>query len=196
MMDVLEARAEFYARAQTTQAYVRYVRAHGIDPWMVMPYAGATGIVSIVDCGNGQFDFEPHLQCPDPAFEAFVCEALDADGETAIDLVAWPANRSDRILTMFGRAPAVGLWEAENPASYVMGKSLPMRRTPLEWLAAGCSGAAIINNRLAARWLLDLPGPVAARDQVHARQLHQLKQSLVDGIKVAVAAPEIERLTA
>jgi hypothetical protein len=194
-IDTLIARADFYARANTTQAYVRYVRDHGIDPWDVMPYAGATGIIPVVDCGNGQFDFEPHLHCPDRPFDAFVCEVIDADGETTLDLVAWPVNRPYRILTMFGRAPAVGLWEAENPASYFMGKTLPLHRTPLEWLAAGCSGAAIITPRLAARWLLDLPGPVAARDHAHARQLHQIKQTLVEGIKVMVAASE-ERLAA
>jgi len=194
-IDTLLARAEFYARATTTQAYIRYVTDHGIDPWAVTAYAGSTAIMPVMDCGDGKFDFEPHLQCPDQPVEAFVCEVLDTDGETTVDLVAWPVNRPDRILTMFGRAPAVGLWEAENPATYFMGKTLPMRRTPLEWLAAGCSGAAIINNRLAARWLLDLPGPVAARDHAHARQLHQIKQTLVDGIKVAVAASE-ERLAA
>ncbi len=171
------------------------MRQHGIDPLAVMPYAGATGIVSIVDCSGGRFDFEPHLHCPDQPFDAFVCEVLDADGETSIDLVAWPLTRPDYLLTMFGRAPAVGLWEAENPASYFMGKSLPMRRTPLEWLAAGCSGAAIINDHLAARWLLDLPGPVAARDYAHARQLHRLKQTLAEGIKVMVAE-SVERLAA
>lgn len=195
MLDMLDAREAFYSRVHTTRAYVDYVRQHGIDPWDVMPYAGATGIVSIVDCSGGHFDFEPHLHCPDQPFDAFVCEVLDTDAETAIDLVAWPLQRPDYVLTMFGRAPAVGLWEAENPASYFMGKSLPMRRTPLEWLAAGCTGAAIINNRLAARWLLDLPGPVAARDYAHARQLHKIKQTLAEGIKVMVAESE-ERLAA
>lgn len=196
MNDVLIARAEFYVRVTTTPAYVAYVHQHGIDPWGVVPHAGVTGIVSIFDCSNGQFDFEPHLHCPDQPFDAFVCEVLDFDGVTTIDLVAWPLDRPNHVLTMFGRAPAVGMWEAENPTSYYMGKTLPMRRTPLEWLSAGCSGAAIINNRLAARWLLDLPGPVAARDHAHARQLHQIKQSLAEGIKVMIAAPDTERLAA
>lgn len=196
MMDVLEARAELYERIQTTREYVAYVRQHNVDPWAVKPYAGATGLLPIYDCSAGRFDLAPHLHHPDQPFDAFVCEVIDADGEDTIDLVAWPVNRPDRILTMFGRAPAVGLWEAANPASYVIGKTLPIRRNPLEWLAAGCSGAAIINNHLAARWLLDLPGPVAARDYAHASQLHQIKQSLVDGIKVAVATIDDERLAA
>ncbi len=192
---ILVARAEFYARAHTTRAYVRYVQEQGIDPWAVRDFAGATAIVPVYDCGGGMFDFEPHLHCPDEPFNAFVCEVLDSDGETTIDLAAWPINRPELVLTMFGRAPALGLWEAENPGSYYLGKSLCMRRTPLEWLVAGCSGSAIITPRLAGRWLLDLPGPIAARDNAHARQLHLLKMSVLDRAKVMVAKTE-ERLAA
>ena len=192
---VLIARAEFYARAHTSRAYINYVRQHAIEPWVVKDFAGATAIVPIYDCTSGRFDFEPHLQCPDDPVEAFVCEVLDTDGETTIDLAAWPLSKPEKVFTMFGRAPALGLWEADNFSTYYLGKSLCMRRTPLEWLTSGCSGAAIVSPQLAGRWLLDLPGPVAARDNAHARQLHQLKMSVLDQARVMVATNE-ERLAA
>ena len=48
---------------------------------------------------------------------AAVVEVFAADGETVLDLAAWPLGAPERVCTMFGRAPALGLAAARNPAT-------------------------------------------------------------------------------
>ncbi|MDB5541652.1 MAG: hypothetical protein JWQ89_3379 [Devosia sp.] len=184
---LLEARAAFYDRAWPSREYVDYVRSNSIGPELIAGYAGATGVLPVYDCGAGRFDFDPHLHAPADPIDCFVCEALDADGETSIDLVAWPLDHPHHVLSMFGRAPILGMWEALNPATYYMGKSLAMHRTPVDWLSAGCSGAAIVNPQLAAYLFLKIPGDIAARDQAHARDLLRIARSVVNERRFRVA---------
>lgn len=179
---ILAARAEFYERVETTEAYLTYVRQHGIDIGRITDFAGATGVVEIVDCGNNRFDWTG----PGTAVTAFVCEAMEADGETVIDLVAWPVDRPAHVMTMLGRAVLLGMWAAMNPATYYMGKSLIMRRTPLDWLAAGCDGAAVVHAGRAGRAFLDIPGPILAQDKCHARELLDIARSVVDERQIRV----------
>ena len=87
---------------------------------------------------------------------------------------------------MFGRAPLVGMWQAYNPASYVFGRPLQVHRTPLDWLRAGADGCAIVNPRLAAHVLNELPGPIAGQDEAHARELADLVLSTVDLTRIRV----------
>ncbi|RUT28499.1 hypothetical protein EMQ25_16080 [Arsenicitalea aurantiaca] len=186
---LLAARHELYELAWANPTYLAYVHQHRLDPGALAAFAGATATLSVVDCGNGRFDWE----APGDRLDVFVCEALDADGEATLDLVAWPLNRPSHVLTMFGRAPLLGLWEAMNPATYFMGKSLVMHRTPLDWLKSGCSGAVILNSRLAARLFLDIEGSIAARDQAHARELVQIARSVVDERRIVVAVGDAAR---
>ena len=140
-------------------------------------------MLPVLDCGKGRFDFVGHGE----PVEAFVLEVLDFDGETHLDIAAWPLCDPGRVLTMFGRAPLIGMWAALNPATYYMGKALVMHRTPLEWLMSGCSGAAVLVPRLAARQLIDLPGPLAARDHRHGLQLRKLMLSVVETDRIVLA---------
>ena len=85
--------------------------------------------------------------------------------------------------------------EAINPASYYLNTPLLMHRTPLDWLKAGCRGAVVVVPHVAARMLLDLPGKVAAQDEVHGQELERLRRSvlpvdqiLVPTIKEGLAA--------
>lgn len=189
MMDMhhalIVARQSFYERSYATADFLYYVRRHGLELGRISGFAGATGILPIVDCGSARFDFE----APGELSAGFICEALAEDGETVIDLVAWPLDRPTTVLTMFGRAPLLGLWEAMNPATYFGGKPLQMHRTPLEWLQAGCRGAAVVRPSAAARLLFELDGAIAGKDERHRRQLVDLLRSVVDDRKI-VCAPE------
>ncbi len=174
------ARETLYDSSRTTPEFLHYVRHHGLELGRISGFAGATGILPIVDCGNGRFDWE----APGELIPGFVCEALAEDGETIIDLVAWPLERPTTVLTMFGRAPLLGLWEAMNPATYFGGNALQMHRTPLEWLQAGCRGAAVVRPASAARLLFGIDGAVAGKDRQHARELLHLIRGVVGPDKV------------
>jgi hypothetical protein len=177
---LIAARAEFYERAQPTPEFLKYVGRNGLELDRIRGFAGATGILAIVDCGGGRFDFE----APGEMIQAFICEAYAEDGESVIDLVAWPPDRPKHVMTMFGRAPLLGLWEAMNPATYYGGKPLQMHRTPIEWLQSGCRGAVIVRPTLAARLLFDIDGAIAGRDRQHARELLGLLRTVVSADKV------------
>ena len=179
---MLAARAEFYDLARSTPAYCRYVREHGLDLTQITAFAGATGILDIVDCGGGRFDWN----AKGDTFTAFICEALGRDGETVEDLVAWPTDKPTRTLSLTGVAAWLGAWNVWNPSSYYLGKPLWIHRTPLEWLKARCVGAAIANVGLAGREMLDVPGPIAACDRDHARFLANLLRSASTRTRIVI----------
>jgi hypothetical protein len=183
---LIAARAEFYERSQVTAEFLHYVGRHSLELGRISDFAGATGILPVADCGGGRFDWG----APGDMIEAFICEAYAEDGETVIDLVACPLDRPKYIMTMFGRAPLLGLWEAMNPATYYGGKPLQMHRTPLEWLQSGCRGAAVVRPSLAAPFLFNLEGAIAGKDLRHSRHLLDLIRSVVDDKKVVCASKD------
>jgi len=136
---------------------------------------GTVTLARIADHGNGRFDFDPQ------GFPALVCEVMGKDGETAIDLIAWPIDRPDRVLTMFGRCGLIGLHYATNPASYAWGDPLPIYRTPLDLFRAGYRGAAVAIPRIAATEILELPGNVAGVDLDHGRSIQDLLKTVISG---------------
>jgi hypothetical protein len=174
---MLEARAELDALAVTSVECVAYLRSNRIDPSVIVGFAGAHAVAPIFEFDRGRFDFLGGYGDP---VSGFICEVFAEDGETSIDLVAWPVDRPGHVLTMFGRAPMLGLWAAFNPATYYLGKPLVMHRTPLDWLRAGCRGAAIVDRGLAGRTFIDLPGPVLGQDRQHCRELVAIARSMVD----------------
>src|SRR3712207_741603 len=115
---VATARLEFYELAGPDDDFIAYGREHRLELGLIGGFCGAFGVVTVQDCGNGRFDFA----APDhqDGFRAFVCEAFAADGETVVDLVAWPLNRPDHVMSMFGRCGMLGLWEAMSPATFFM----------------------------------------------------------------------------
>jgi hypothetical protein len=179
---LLAARSEFYERSQVTAEFLHYVGRHGLALGRISGFAGAAGILPVVDCGGGRFDWD----APGDMIQAFICEAYAEDGESVIDLVAWPLDRPEHVMTMFGRAPLLGLWEVMNPATYYGGKPLRMHRTPLEWLQSGCRGAAIVRKEAAAPILFGLDGAIAAADQSHARELHEVISMVIPKGKIVV----------
>jgi hypothetical protein len=177
MIDLLAARHDLHERALPSEAFLDYVRAHRLDLSRIGGFAGITAATPIIDCGNRRFDFgDDHSE----AVPGFVCEAFAEDGETVIDLVAWPISRPDQPMTLFGRCGLLGIWEAMNPATFIFDKPISIHRSPLDWLKAGCSGAAVADPRVAAWALLDIPGRIAGQDKQHSRQLLELAETVID----------------
>jgi hypothetical protein len=175
---ILESVADFHRRAEDAlgdRRFLDYVRWHAINLDDLGRFAGVCAVLPFVDCGSGRFDFTDS----DGELLGFVCEVIGADGVMPVDLIAWPMDRPKDILSMFGRAAIVGEWEAVNPATYIFGRPLQVHRTPLQWIKAGCRGAAVVTPRLAARKFLDLPGPITGADREHSLQLAKMIRGFV-----------------
>lgn len=80
------------------------------------------------------------------AVRAVVHVVHGADAETPIGLAAWCLDRPDEIFWYPDDLPCLGLDQLGNPASYFRGKALPVHRTPLGWLKAGCHGIVALDN--------------------------------------------------
>lgn len=183
MCDLLhESLQRYYGLAWTDGSTLAYLRQHKIDDEQALRFAGTVSVIQIADCGAGRFDFPDHGD----GLPGIVCEAYDADGETVIDLVAWPVDRPQYVMTMFGRCGLLGLWHAENPATYIFDAPCQMFRTPLRWLQHGCQGAAVVTPSVAARILIDLPGNIAGEDGGHAHELKKLKAAAATRNSVVV----------
>jgi len=116
MIDLLEARADLYERADPTEAFLDYIHGQGLSLDLIDRFAGIGALTEILRCGNGRFDFAPAGH-PDAA-AGFVIEAFDADDQTVIDLVGWPIDRPAKPRCMFGRVGLLGIANAVNTATY------------------------------------------------------------------------------
>lgn len=186
---LMEARAELLdmgmARMNDTLAYFR---SAGIERTPEANFAiGAATVCSIADHGNRHFDFDA------TGVDALVCEALAEEGETCIDLVAWPLDRPGHVLTMFAKCGLLGAFDAFSASSYTMGCPLTIHRTPLDLFKSGFRGAAIVTPHVAARLLLDVPGQIAARDYRHGRELKALVESVIPRDRIVVPANKVRR---
>lgn len=169
-MTLLEACDEFNELAQPS---IRYCRDHGLDWSAVEAATGGVFLVPTRPVRPRSFEF-----CPGGRLVA-MCEVFDEDGETVIDLAAWSLADPHRFGTMFGRAPALGMAFATNPASGFTGQPLRLFRTPLGWLRAGCQGSVLLDRARGARWLLDLgTSKFGAEDDHHAAELEQDRAQL------------------
>jgi len=73
-----------------------YLKRNGIRLTRAMSdCVGTITLAWITDHGNSLFDFDSF------GFEAIVCDVMGEDGETAIDLIAWPVDTPETILSMF-----------------------------------------------------------------------------------------------
>lgn len=189
---ILSARADFYQRAEATvghEIFLAYVRKHSLDIRAIGWNVGVTAVLPVAVYPGGRFEFADN---GDPGF---VCEAVAADGEAIIDLIAWHLDNPARPFTMFGRCGLLGLWHANAPGTYFMGGALRLYRSPLSWLQGRCEGAAIVDRTRAGRQLLDVPGRIAAEDQAHGREIAGLLRAAAD-IDNKVIAPVPQRRAA
>lgn len=167
-LSLLEARARLHSAPERDGDGCLYLNGHGIDVKTFRGKIGFWAITDITDCGGGRFDFAEDGEA------AFVIEALGEDGETVVDLVAWPIGAPERVLTMFGRCGLLGLAEALCPTTFFIGCVLDMHRTPLDWLKAGCRGAVVVTAAVASREIVNVMVPIAARDHQHGQELQSV----------------------
>jgi len=185
-LELLAARQELLEAAHArhnfdaTLAYARSNQIHSV-PELSMAI-GIFTVTEIVDCGNRRFDFELDGQ------KAVVFEALAEDGTTVLDLVAWPTEKPSQVLSMFGRCGILGGFEAFNPSTYSFGQPLIMHRNPLEFFQAGFRGAVIVEPRVAARQMLDIPGRICAKNRRHGEWIDSVRRSVIRPDMIVVPA--------
>jgi hypothetical protein len=179
-----ELRAEFYEQADASSEWVDYVHAYDLNLIAIAAQAGVLAVCRTVFLPQHRFDFSAEGE------PSAVIEAFDEDGETVLDLVAWPLHDPARFASGLGRAEGLGLWQVHNPATYFGGRPLQIWRTPLSWLQAGCTGAVILKPTSAPSWLSATPGPLAGENATHARELARLLHPVVD--PSCILAPLVE----
>lgn len=183
---ILNALTEIYDQERPRLATVDYLAEHDIDVNVVAGFCGPPTVLPITLLPNRRFDLPDHGA---DTVEGVVIEVRGEDGETVIDLVAWPVADLTDVRTLCGVAPIVGLWNALNPSTYFLDHPLVIHRTPLAWLQADCEGAAVVIPEMAARIFLDIRdmgGRIGAQDADHAHELRKILQALVDQIEIVM----------
>jgi hypothetical protein len=173
-LPLLAARAELNLRAEPTLDWLDYIRNNKIEIETVARFAGIIAVTHRVFYTHHRFDFADPAEREAEA--AAVIEALGEDGETVIDLVAWPLAAPGRFASLFGNVSMLGSDRVANPASYFGGAHLQLFKTPLRWLQAGCTGAVIIDPHAARIMLRRAIGQIAGQDLNHARAIQKLTQ--------------------
>ena len=163
---------------------LRFLGEHGLDHRTVLAHCGILTPARVVFLASDRFDFDPEDGVP-----AIVCEVLGQDGETVVDLAAWPQANPAHVATALGVGPAFGLWQIDNPASFIGGAALRVWRTPLRWLQAGCQGCCVLNRRWGGNLLAQAPGPILAEDLAHGRDLRRLMPRRFDLRRLLVPTP-------
>lgn len=131
------------------------------------------GSLSLARCA---FTPPPRRFRLDPTGEvAAIIEVLEvAAGERwLVDLVAWPIDRPSDFATAIGHADILGANQLADPAAFFAGRPLPVHRTPLTWLRAGCTGVVLLDEKRGGIRLADALGHLLAEDLHHARALHR-----------------------
>lgn len=183
---ILLALTEICDLERPRQATVDYLEKQSIDITKVAGFCGSLTVLPITTLPNNRFDLPDHGA---DAVEGVVIEAYGEDGETVIDLVAWPVTDPFDVRTLLGRVSMVGLWAALNPGTYTFNYPLVMHRSPLAWLQANCEGAAVVIPKLAVRTFLeitDMGGRLGAQDAAHARDLQKMIHALVDRAEIVI----------
>jgi hypothetical protein len=163
----------------------RWLRSRSIDPDHVNNVAGLTIETEIKALPGGIFSFSEY------GFPAFVITAHDRDAETPVDFLAWTRDKPSRVYRYFGYADALGVDQLYNPTSYFEGDGLMIRRTPMDWLSAGCTGCVILDyNEFAHRLrALDIPQcRLVGESVIHARQISNALTPLPDNVRIFVPA--------
>src|SRR6056297_256883 len=127
-----EARAEFYDRAvDQLSDGLDLLRSLGLHTAAIPTYLGALAVVKVNFDDASGWDFSDHGK------PAIVAEVFDRDGETAIDLAAWPVAEPERFQTFAGIGWGFGIEQVTAPAAAFGGQPLVVHRTPFHWFRAG-----------------------------------------------------------
>jgi hypothetical protein len=190
---MLIARLTFCDRVQqaaetgTNLDTFRWLRSRSIDPDHVNNVAGLIVETEIAALPPGLFSFCENRD----GFLAFAMMVHDRDAERPVDFVAWTRDKPRRVYRYFGYADALGIDQLYNPTSYFDGDGLMIRRTPIDWLSAGCAGCVILDydefaHRLRA---LDIPQcRLVGESVIHAREISKALTPLPDNVRIFVPA--------
>jgi hypothetical protein len=201
----LAAAAEFLECSEPNALLNKWLASCGVDVAHAWDVAGPICAHSVTLWPRRIFNFSA-LEAEGETFSedepaeradhvrAVVHIARDVDDETPIDLIAWQPQQPARIFRHLSQAVMLGASQLGNPASYFAGEPLPVHRTALDWLVAGCRGVVILDPkeflvRLSA--LPERPGgyALAAADLPHAKLLRASIGS-VDRVQVLVPVEE------
>lgn len=171
-LPLLSARAELNCRAEPTVDWLDYVRNNAIDLATAARFASLLAVTHCIFYTHHRFDFADPAEREAEA--AAIIEALGEDGETVVDLVAWPIAAPGRFASMFGNVSLLGVDRIANPATYFGDQHLQLFKSPLRWLQAGCTGAVIVDPHGARFVLRRALGPIAGEDLDHARAIQKL----------------------
>jgi hypothetical protein len=185
-----DALAKFYARSWWRQELKSYLDGHKIDLGRILPHVGAIGIMDVAELPGDRFEFPRSRQVGNSSITCLTFEALD-DDEEPYDLIALPIGEPQAPMSLFGSVGFLNQTAVFWPGSYSLGKAMPVHRHALDWLKAGCTGTAIIHPAIAARQMMDLPGPLLGMDADHCRDLNSIKRDMrriVDRVEIVWSA--------
>lgn len=180
MTDARDLTGEFIAaRAKLTPEHKRMLKAAGV-PSSIFEVHGLIGIAR-VDVDGDRFDLSP------AGSEMFIVPArVDPEigpaeidhpepmgavvyGDT-VDMIAFDLDKPERFASLTGLAPCLGFALFGDTVATSVWKS------PLGWLQARCRGICpLTRDPVELRAILmRLPGPIAAEDIEHGRELDRL----------------------
>jgi hypothetical protein len=186
MSPLQQMRAELYDTPSTAE-WLRYWRSLGCDHRTVEAHCGALIVKPVQFFPGRRFDFVEE-DSGKPGIPSAIIEVVAADGETSVDLCAWPIGRQDKFATAFGFGGILGAGQIENPATYFGGGKLRAHRTPESWLRAGCVGFVPLDQNSCARAVSACPGAIVAEDVEHGRELARLLHPFFDPAKILFPA--------
>jgi hypothetical protein len=184
---------EFNMRSEPQPELAGWLKSHGVDVPRALNLVGPIVEHDVIVFPRAMFDFA--APGSENSVRAVVHLAVGADAETPIDLVAWTRERPNRILRCLAVAPAIGIDQLLNPASYFAGRPLRVHRSALAWLASGCDGVvpldrAAMRNRLDFL-ALELDGcRLAAESLEHGRALRTELAPLPARVRIVVPRME------
>ena len=126
-------RADLYEQRPATRDDVTAWRQFGLDHCTIEAHCGILVIANVTYYSRGGFD----LDAGDASVKSAVIEVLAEDGETVVDIVAWPINAPQMFTSALGIADVLGAAQIENPATYFADAPIQAHRTPAGWLRAG-----------------------------------------------------------
>jgi hypothetical protein len=116
------------------------------------------------------FEFEHHNENQEAGVRAYLFLITD-HLDVARDVAAWCPKLS-KLETWLGRAWALGEEQVFAPR-LTEHQALPVWRSPINWLRAGCKGVCLVRPKAAVHYLHDA-SPLLAEDAAHAAELKQL----------------------
>jgi hypothetical protein len=167
----------------------RWLRSRSIDPDHVNNVAGLIVETEIAALPGGIFSFSEY------GFSAFVIMAHERDAERPVDFIAWTRDKPSRVYRYFGYSDALGVDQLYNAASYFDGGGLMIRRTPLDWLSAGCTGSVILDFAEFSQRLRALENQhcrLVGESVVHAREMKKALTPLPSNVRIFVPASPTE----